>query len=1130
MIKIKLNGKEILAEKGKTILEVATVQGIEIPTLCHDEELKPFGSCWVCAVHVAGRRGFVTACGTEIYEGMEISTDSEDIRKARKMALELLLSDHYADCEAPCKIACPDHVDVQSYLALIANNQQHEAVKVIKETLPLPLSIGRVCPAFCEKECRRTLVDDPVAIRQLKRYAADSDLNDYWSYVPPKEEIRDKKIAIVGAGPSGLTCGYYLSNKGYDVVLFEAAPEAGGWLRYGIPEYRLPKKILRKEIDLLCSNGMVIRTEKALGRDFSLSSLSKEYDAVYLAIGAQKAVPMKVKGSDLPGCYLGVDYLRDFMLGKEVKTGKKVAVVGGGNTAIDCARTARRLGAEVTIVYRRTRKEMPAEAYEVDAAEEEGIKLHLLTNPVEYLGDESGIRKIKLEKMKLGEPDASGRRRPEPTGEFFTEEFDTVIAAISQIPEVELFAEEENQIEGKILPLTRWSTADVSEDLLYTGLKNIFAGGDFRLGPATAIEAIADGRKAAEIIEKYIEKGIIDESCLEKPQFTSLRGAKLTEMEDTLYQLYPKLSRLLMPELEAESRSRNFEEVETGFSEEQALTEAGRCLECGCLVNYRCSLRDQATEYGIDDKLFFGDKNKHPIDESHPFILRDPNKCIKCGRCVRICTEVQGAGVLGYIYRGFGTLVAPEFGDSLTKTSCEACGKCITVCPVGALTEKNRVIKQYPLEDRVVNQSCGICGTGCSAAIHLSLNNITYISEPEKLDFNERNLCFYGKFGWEIFASPNRVTEPMLKTEQGWEPIDWSKAAALIKEKYHTAKSRAFLLSPHNTNEELLLMQEIAEKSGSELNSGSFKQIFTDNLFAQFRNNLSYEDLKQTEHLVVIGEISHTLRTLCRYHQRKGKKLSLINQNDNKFNQFADYYYKSANISAGLKEYKDKLNNKDPEIFLPEKTIFIYNRNRLAENDIKTVWDIALQTCDFSQGSGIMETSDWNNLNGFRNLNVSEFDMTQASEFILSYGEALDKESFSKLSAFIVSVNTHLDMDSPADLILPKPSYLDMEGSVLSDDNKLKEFKNPGKSLNFSSLLQIMYEADFLSLDQVEQTIWTNRAERFLTSRQDKPVLTKEKGNELLEKLTIKGLDVIPANVTQWRYLDELQDQCHEKK
>ncbi|MFO7660188.1 MAG: 2Fe-2S iron-sulfur cluster-binding protein [Candidatus Cloacimonadaceae bacterium] len=219
-IEVTLNGTKVAADTTMTILDLAKQHGLEIPTLCHDEELKPYGSCWVCAVEVKGRRGFVTSCGTYLTDGMEIITDNEEIHQARKMALELLISDHYADCEAPCKIACPEHVDVQSYVSLIANGQYHEAIKVIKDTLPMPLSIGRVCPAFCEKECRRQLVEEPIAIRQLKRYAADEDLNDHWSYVPERLPDKGKKVAIIGGGPSGLTCGYYLSNNGYEADVF----------------------------------------------------------------------------------------------------------------------------------------------------------------------------------------------------------------------------------------------------------------------------------------------------------------------------------------------------------------------------------------------------------------------------------------------------------------------------------------------------------------------------------------------------------------------------------------------------------------------------------------------------------------------------------------------------------------------------------------------------------------------------------------------------------------------------------------------------------------------------------------------------------------------------------------------
>jgi len=238
MINVSLNGKPVKAEPGITILELCKQNKIDIPTLCNDEELNPYGSCWVCLVEVKGRKGFVTSCGTIISEGMEIITASESIHTARKMALELLISNHYADCIAPCTIACPDQVDIQTYISLIANGKYHEAVQVIKEKLPMPLSIGRICPAFCEKECRRQIVDESIAIRQLKRYAADVDNEDVWNYVPEKLPSKNKKVAIIGAGPSGLTCGFYLSNWGYEVHIYEAAPKAGGWLRYGIPEFR----------------------------------------------------------------------------------------------------------------------------------------------------------------------------------------------------------------------------------------------------------------------------------------------------------------------------------------------------------------------------------------------------------------------------------------------------------------------------------------------------------------------------------------------------------------------------------------------------------------------------------------------------------------------------------------------------------------------------------------------------------------------------------------------------------------------------------------------------------------------------------------------------------------------------
>ncbi|EJR0687704.1 FAD-dependent oxidoreductase, partial [Vibrio parahaemolyticus] len=523
MIEIVIDGKYRIVEEGLTLLEAAKVCGVEIPSLCGMNKSNEKIPCDLCVVEVESG-GTKRACDLKVYRGLNVVTQSEQLSEHRRKALNRIMTDHYADCEAPCKTACPAGVDIQSYLYHISQNDHQKAIEVIKRTLPMPLSIGRVCPAFCESECRRSLVDEPIAIRRLKRHAADADLAAHEAYVPEKKPAKHRKIAVVGSGPGGLTAGYYLSNEGYDVTVFESMPKAGGWLRYGIPEYRLPKDILDKEIELMCRNGMQVETNKKLGVDFTLSQLSEDYDAVCLAVGASQAVEMNYPGSDLDGCYLGVDYLKDYVTEQNYVTGKKVAVIGGGNTAIDCARTARRAGADTTLIYRRTRDEMPAEDYEIVEAEHEGVKFHFLTNPAENIADENGrVKAIRLERMALGEPDASGRRSPKPTGEFFTEAFDTVIAAVSQKPDLSFLENDELSI-----PLTRWNTSESNAQTMHTGTGNIFSIGDFRRGPATAVEAVGDGRVAAKAIDLFLNGDMAD---MPKPAFNSRKEKKLAQVD-----------------------------------------------------------------------------------------------------------------------------------------------------------------------------------------------------------------------------------------------------------------------------------------------------------------------------------------------------------------------------------------------------------------------------------------------------------------------------------------------------------------------------------------------------------------------------------------------------------------------
>nr|WP_267880198.1 FAD-dependent oxidoreductase [Shewanella marina] len=410
MVNIIIDGKSFLVDPCQTLLSAAATCGIEIPSLCSIDSF--YNGCGLCQVEIAGK-GIVKACKTYPTEGMAVVTISNRLTSIRKHQLEMLLSQSSINCSVPpCQAACPANVDIQSYLYFIANNELTKAIEVIKKTLPMPLSIGRVCPAFCEAKCQRKLVDEPLAIRHLKRYAADLDLKALNHYTPTKKTSKGKSIAIVGAGPGGLSCGYYLSNEGYDVTVFEAMPKAGGWLRYGIPEYRLPKDVLDQEIEIMCRNGMQINTNQTLGRDFTLTALSEQYDSVCLAIGASQASEMEYLGSDLAGCYLGVDYLKDQAMDNQYAIGKKVAVIGGGNTAIDCARSALRSGADTSLIYRRTRDEMPAETYEIEEAEKEGVKFYFLTNPVENIADAQGrVCQVKLEKMALGAPDASAVAR-----------------------------------------------------------------------------------------------------------------------------------------------------------------------------------------------------------------------------------------------------------------------------------------------------------------------------------------------------------------------------------------------------------------------------------------------------------------------------------------------------------------------------------------------------------------------------------------------------------------------------------------------------------------------------------------------------------------------------------------------
>lgn len=688
-LNVILNGKVIQAYQGETILQLAERNDIKIPTLCNDPRIEPYTSCYVCVVEVEGMRGLQPSCSTKVMEGMKIDTHNEKVRASRKTALDLLLSNHYADCLGPCTQACPAGVDVQGYISMIDKGQYNEAVALIKETNPLPAICGRVCVRPCENACRRNLLDEdsPVGIDYMKRFAADYDLdNNKWK--PEIKPSTGNKVAVIGAGPGGLSAAFFLQKEGHQVDIYEAAPKAGGWLRYGIPEYRLPNDLLQKEVDNITEMGAKIFYNKKLGENVSYKELRDNYQAVVLTIGSQKGTLIGCEGDDAENVYSGIEFLKHMeVTGKKADfSGKKVAVIGGGNTAMDCCRTAKRCGAdEVFVIYRRTEKEMPANPIEIHESKLEGITYLLLTNPSRVNKDEEGkLKSVTCLKMELGEPDASGRRRPVPVeGSDFDLEVDYILAAIGQKTIVNFLDEvNESAIEGE-LKLNRWGDLNANPKTLQTGIPTIFAAGDGVTGPATLIEAIAQAKIASRSCNLFLQ-GLPVEPAI-KEFISKKENFKEQKAED--YQgCFPKQQREEMPTLDPSDRV-NFKEVELGYdSEEIAKHEAQRCLECGCTEAFTCDLKRFSTEYHVDQNKHSGEFKEYEVDFRHPFIEIDNNKCILCARCVRICKEVVGANALGLINRGYNTYVAPSMGNKLQDTTCESCGLCISTCPTAAIT------------------------------------------------------------------------------------------------------------------------------------------------------------------------------------------------------------------------------------------------------------------------------------------------------------------------------------------------------------------------------------------------------------------------------------------------------------
>ena len=476
---------------------------------------------------------------------------------------------------SPCKIECPGHIDVQGYVSLAAKGKFREALELIKLANPFPSICGRVCHHPCESGCNRDQIDAPVAIRAVERFLADLDMKQGSRYMPEMKPKRKEKVAVIGSGPAGLACAYYLAQEGYRATIFEKGPVLGGMLTAGIPSYRLPRKIVDSEIQLIRDMGVTMKTGVEVGRDKTVAQLREDgFKAFFIAVGAQESARLGIEGEDLGGIYGGLDYLRQLNLGNRMKLGPRVAVIGGGNAAMDAVRSARRLGSEKAfIIYRRGLEEMPSRPEEIKECRQEKIPIQILTQPVRFIGKNGRVQVIECVKMRLTDPDESGRRKPEPIpGSEFRIKVDAVITALGQESDWCCLTPE------CACKLTEWGTMNVDPLTLQSDDPDIFAGGDAARGPKSVIEAIADGKQAAISIGRYL-----------RGQDLRLgREVQLRAITEPQKDKYDRAARAQMAALDPKTRIKNFGEVQKGITKGAAIQEAKRCISCGTCCVQAC--------------------------------------------------------------------------------------------------------------------------------------------------------------------------------------------------------------------------------------------------------------------------------------------------------------------------------------------------------------------------------------------------------------------------------------------------------------------------------------------------------------------------------------------------------------
>lgn len=1066
--RLNIDGKEVFGLPGQTILDVAKENDIFIPTLCYDERTEIYGSCGLCMVEMEGNPKLWKACATEIADGMVIRTDTERVLESRKSNLELLVSNHTGDCRPPCTLACPANTDCQGYVGLIANGEFEKANELIKETNPLPGCIGRVCPHPCEEACRRGLIEAPISIMHMKRIAHDHDMMLEEPFIPEVGDPTGKSVAIIGGGPLGLSAAYFLRIKGHDVAIFDTMPKMGGMLRYGIPEYRLPKEVLDEEIALIEEMGVEMVNNTKVGEDIPFETIRSDFDAVLLGIGAWISTGVGCPGEDANGVIGGIDFLKRVVRNESINLGEKVAIVGGGNTAMDACRTAVRLGArEVYNIYRRTKDEMPADLLEIEEAEEEGVIFKNLTNPKEIIKDENGnVKEMVLQCMELGEPDSSGRRRPMAIeGKTENIELDSVILAIGQAVDSDIFNVEKTKKNGIAYDPQTFMTSE----------PGIFAGGDCGNDKISiAIEAIADARKAADAIDSYLNGEVFK---YQRP-FYVLRG----DIDEKTFEDRERLCRQKPDQLSPEERKDNFSEIIFGgLTDEQAIKEGHRCLECGCHDYFECKLVEYANQYGVRYDRFMGEKKRTQVEDDHPFIVRDPDKCILCGLCVRACDEVMGVGCLGLVDRGFDTVVLPNMGKTLLEAGCESCGQCVSVCPVGAIQEIQTVQKEVPVDFQVAETTCSYCSVGCSLELDY-YGDMLIKADPSKDGYVNHGICCgKGKWGFDTAVLEDKIVDPMIKVGKELIPTDYHEAVIMMAKKLQSVKSRhgassiAVAISDRYTNEEAYVMKKFADVVGAkpftfnkrvsgvnkilgldrEASPNTIDEILSTDLiivpaFIKSRNPVIWNKIKQAAAAGVKVITLNTKNANSKW-DFKGDVTNIKIHDDIWFlKKMAKHLISMGKThdAKGFDEFKKSLKDIEADknsIMVAEayanakKAMFVFQQNVISVEGAELIAELAILSGHIgSPRDGILEIKPKNNSQGLVDLGIKMgSEAMEGVKGLIIFGEDPVDYDFSNLEFLGVS-DTHMtDTAKKADVVIPGTGFACASGTFTNTERRL---------------------------------------------------------------------------------------------